>query len=72
MAEKILTEDISCPICGINNINIYANGFDYEYNSCSNNFQFIYYDLCNIIYLSPRLLLESLPPLIISKNILSN
>jgi ubiquinone/menaquinone biosynthesis C-methylase UbiE len=61
MAEKILIEDISCPICGINNTKIYSNGFDYEYNSCSNNFQFIYCDLCDIIYLSPRPLLESLP-----------
>jgi ubiquinone/menaquinone biosynthesis C-methylase UbiE len=54
MSLNILTNHVVCPICNKNVTNVYSTGYDYEYDSCSNQFTFSHCEQCDIIFLNPR------------------
>ncbi len=47
-------EDAPCCLCGSSQGRIVAEGRDFEYGSCSNNFTFKECSKCGLWYLSPR------------------
>jgi hypothetical protein len=60
MSISILDDNVNCPICKNNSSNIYSIGYDYEYQSCKNQFSFNYCEQCDIIFLNPRPYLSEL------------
>lgn len=51
MKKKIKTNNIICEICNKNNSKFYCSTFDYSYQTCSNNFIFLFCKNCEVIYL---------------------
>lgn len=52
---QIETEDVNeCPVCSANKFKPYAYGYDYEIQTCKNEWRFVQCDQCTHIWLNPR------------------
>jgi 2-polyprenyl-3-methyl-5-hydroxy-6-metoxy-1,4-benzoquinol methylase len=52
---NIQTETVDiCPVCGTNKFETYAYGYDYEIQTCSNEWRFVKCTSCAHIWLNPR------------------
>ena len=52
--ETITTEHVSCAFCGENNSTLFADGFDYQYWTSKQKWQFVQCSQCGHVYLNPR------------------
>jgi len=57
---KVKTENIPCPSCDSLNGDIISRGYDFEYFTCKNEFEFKFCNSCEIAYLSPRPMIDQL------------
>jgi 2-polyprenyl-3-methyl-5-hydroxy-6-metoxy-1,4-benzoquinol methylase len=60
-APEIAVEAVDkCPVCGCGRHELYAEGFDYEMETCSNRWRFVACEDCRHVWLNPRPALETL------------
>lgn len=53
-APAIETEHVPCGLCGSDDSDPFAEGFDYEYQTCRNRWTFVRCQKCSNVYLDPR------------------
>lgn len=60
-APEISTEHVPCGMCGSDAGSLYAQSYDYEYQTCRNLWSFLRCTQCGNIYLCPRPARSALP-----------
>ena len=58
--KKVITKNRACPNCGgIDSCKV-SSGYDYEYNSCCNEFNFVFCNNCALLYLNPAPVMDEM------------
>ena len=58
----IATDDVpNCPVCGGGAFTDFAKGYDYESQTCRNEWRFVSCDQCTHVWLNPRPAISTLP-----------
>jgi 2-polyprenyl-3-methyl-5-hydroxy-6-metoxy-1,4-benzoquinol methylase len=61
-APLISTKDVNtCPVCASGNFSPYAYGYDYEIQTCRNEWRFVECSCCQHVWLNPRPAIAELP-----------
>ena len=60
VAPSLELVDIRCALCGSEDTDVHATGYDYEYNTAKNRFRFVRCRGCGHVYLHPRPTAEDL------------
>jgi SAM-dependent methyltransferase len=53
-APEIATESVACGLCGARDAELFAESYDYEYQTCRNRWSFVRCRACQNVYLNPR------------------